>query len=96
VVPGTLNLILTRMTVTNGRRQFELEASGAFRRSQGISVRHQRNFAALEIESGLYEARPDQLKPGQYAFFLYVVGATGDRPKEANALTGFIYDFQVE
>jgi hypothetical protein len=96
VVPGTLNLILTRMTVTNGRRQFELEASGAFRRSQGISVRHQRNFAALEIESGLYEARPDQLRPGQYAFFLYVAGASADRPREANALTGFIYDFQVE
>ncbi len=94
VVPGTLNLILTRMTVKPGRRQFELEASGLMRRSQGISVRHQDNFDAEEIEAGLYRLQPDALQPGQYAFFLYVNAPV--RPSKAAALTGFVYDFQVE
>jgi len=35
VVPGTLSLILTQMTVKSGRRQFELDANGVFRHSQG-------------------------------------------------------------
>ena len=100
VVPGTLNLILTKMTVKPGRRQFELEASGLMRRSQGISVRHQDNFDAQEIEAGLYRLQPDPLQPGQYAFFLYVntpVNPPGEvRPSKAAALTGFVYDFQVE
>lgn len=94
VVPGTLNLILTEMTVKPGRRQFELEAGGLMRRSQGISVRHQGNFDAQEVEPGLYRLRPDLLKPGQYAFFLYL-GAEY-RPAKGEALRGFIFDFQVE
>jgi hypothetical protein len=94
VVPGTLNLILTEMTVKPGRRQFELEAGGLMRHSQGISVRHQGNFDAEEVEPGLYRLRPDPLKSGQYAFFLFI----GDpsRPAKGAALRGFIFDFQVE
>ena len=94
VVPGTLNLILTQMTVHPGRRQFEVDANGALRSSEGISVRHQTNFDAQEVEPGLYRLRPDPLKPGQYAFFLFV-GAP-DRAKRGSPLSGFIYDFQVE
>jgi hypothetical protein len=95
-----LNLILTKLTVKPGRRQFELEASGLMRRSQGISVRHQDNFDAEEIEAGLYRLRPDALQSGQYAFFLYVNSPEQPservRPSKAAALTGFVYDFQVE
>lgn len=103
VVPGTLSLILTQMTVKPGRRQFELDANGILRKSQGISVRHQSNFDAQEIEPGVYELRPDELKSGQYAFFLYVAGPIGEdtehtasRTPEREALRGFLYDFQVE
>lgn len=107
VVPGTMSLILTQMTVKSGRRQFELDANGAFRHSQGISVRHQGNFDAQEIEPGVYKLNPDELKPGQYAFFLYVAGpgdnnertqarATTGHGAGGEALRGFLYDFQVE
>jgi hypothetical protein len=99
VVPGTLNLILTQMTIKSGRRQFELDANGVFRRSQGISARHQGNFDALEIEPGLYQLNPDDLKPGQYAFFLYIGSperATTHGGAGGEALRGFIFDFQVE
>ncbi len=103
VVPGTLNLILTQMTVKPGRRQFELDANGIFRQSQGISVRHQGNFDAQEVEPGLYRLRPDNLAPGQYAFFLYIAEgvdardrATSGKGAGGEALRGFLYDFQVE
>lgn len=103
VVPGTLNLILTQMTVKRGRRQFELDANGIFRQSQGISVRHQGNFDAQEVEPGLYRLRPDNLAPGQYAFFLYIAEgvnardrATSGKGAGGEALRGFLYDFQVE
>jgi hypothetical protein len=107
VVPGTLSLILTQMTVKSGRRQFELDANGVFRHSQGISARHQSNFDALEIEPGVYRLNPDELKPGQYAFFLYIAGpgenteythsrATSSHGAGGEALRGFLYDFQVE
>jgi hypothetical protein len=103
VVPGTLSLILTRMTVKAGRRQFELDANGILRHSQGISVRHQHNFDTQEIEPRLFELKPDELNPGQYAFFLYVAGPEGTRSRATTgggaggeALRGFLYDFQVE
>lgn len=104
VVPGTLSLILTRLSVKAGRRQFELDANGILRHSQGISVRHQDNFDAQEIEPGLFQLRPDELTPGQYAFFLYVAGTTENTHSRATtgggaggeALRGFLYDFQVE
>lgn len=99
VVPGTLNLILTQMTVHPGRRQFEVDANGVLRSSEGISVRHQTNFDAQEVEPGLYRLRPDPLKPGQYAFFLFVgtqLLGPPDRASRRSPLSGFIYDFQVE
>jgi hypothetical protein len=109
VVPGTVSLILTQMSVKQGRRQFELDAEGMFRRSQGISVRHQANFDAQELEPGLFKLNPDDLPEGQYAFFLYVAGpgqggdwewtrerATSSRRAGGEALRGFLYDFQVE
>ncbi len=109
VVPGTVSLILTQMSVKQGRRQFELDASGMFRQSQGISVRHQANFDAQEIEPGVFKLNPDDLPEGQYAFFLYVAGpgqggdwewtrerATSSHHAGGEALRGFLYDFQVE
>jgi hypothetical protein len=94
VVPDTLSLILTQMSVQQGRRQFELDASGLFCRSQGISVRHQGNFDVREVEPGLYCLKPDKLEPGQYAFFLYTSNPV--RPERGAALTGFTYDSQIE
>jgi hypothetical protein len=51
---GGLDLILTRLTVKNGRRQFEVGGQGIFRASKGVSVRHQMHFEADEVEPGLH------------------------------------------
>lgn len=107
VVPGTLSLILTKMSVKQRRRQFELDADGILRHSQGISVRHQDNFDVEEMEPGVFKLNPDTLPRGQYAFFLYIAGpgendegtrerATSTRHAGGEALRGFLYDFQVE
>jgi len=101
-VAGTVNLILTQMTIQHGRRQYEFEASGWGRRSRGISARHQFNFDAEEVEPGLFKLRPEPLPPGQYAFFLLVNGPERQNSIEWRAKGssggvsgGFIYDFAV-
>jgi hypothetical protein len=95
-VPGTINLILTQMKVKRGRRQYEFEASGAYRRSRGISIRSQFNFDAEEVKPGLFHLRPEPLKPGQYAFFLFVKGPERQTMYAKGLTEGFIYDFAVQ
>ncbi len=95
-VPGTINLILTQMTVKRGRRQYQFASSEAYRRSRGIPVRHQFSFDAKEIEPGLFQLRPEPLKPGQYAFFLFVRGPERQTVNTKGLTEGFIYDFAVE
>jgi hypothetical protein len=73
---GGLDLILTRLTVKNGRRQFEVGAQGIFRASKGVSVRHQMDFDADEVEPGLYKlVLTHKLEAGQYAFYLEAVNS---------------------
>ncbi|HEV2379691.1 MAG TPA: hypothetical protein VG206_07810 [Terriglobia bacterium] len=88
-----LDLVLTRMTVKHGRRQFEVAAQGIWRSSKGISVRHQIDFDASEVEAGLYRIVPAQkLQEGQYAFYML----RGEEHASVMAGRGFVYDFQVE
>jgi hypothetical protein len=90
---GGLDLILTRLTVKNGRRQFEVGAQGIFRASKGVSVRHQMDFDADEVEPGLYRlVLTHQLKAGQYAFYLL----RGFEHSSTEEGSGFVYCFQVE
>jgi hypothetical protein len=90
---GGLDLILTRLTVKNGRRQFEVGAQGVFRASKGVSVRHQMDFDADEVEPGLYKlVLTHQLQAGQYAFYLL----RGFEHSSAEEGSGFVYCFQVE
>jgi hypothetical protein len=90
---GGLDLILTRLTVKNGRRQFEVGAQGIFRASKGVSVRHQMDFDADEVEPGVYRiALTHQLEAGQYAFYLL----RGFEHSSAEEGSGFVYCFQVE
>jgi hypothetical protein len=95
-LPGTINLILTRMKAKRGRRQFEFEDSKSYRPSRGISVQHQFNFDAGEVEPGLFKLRPEPLKPGQYAFFLFVRGPERQTLHAKGLTEGFIYDFAVQ
>jgi hypothetical protein len=90
---GGLDLIMTRLTVQNGRRQFEVGAQGFFRESKGVSVRHQLDFDAKEVEAGLYKiVLTRELEPGQYAFYLL----RGREHSSVNEGSGFVYCFQVE
>ena len=90
---GGLDLILTRLTVKNGRRQFEVGAQGIFRASKGVSVRHQMDFDADEVEPGLYKlVLTHRLEAGQYAFYLL----RGREHSSADEGSGFVYCFQVE
>ena len=90
---GGLDLVLTRLSVSSGRRQFEVAAKGLWRSSRGISVRHQFDFAASEAEPGVYKlALTQDLEKGQYAFYLL----RGFEHSSTIAGSGFVYDFQVE
>jgi hypothetical protein len=81
------------MTVKNGRRQFEVAAQGLWRSSKGISVRHQLDFDAREVEPGVYKIVPTQiLETGQYAFCML----RGREHASVEAGNGFVFDFQVE
>jgi hypothetical protein len=75
------------MSVKQDRRQFEIGAAGAWRASQGISIRSQLQVARKRIEADLYRLTPaEELKPGEYGLFLF----------RGYDLPGFIYDFSVE
>jgi len=90
---GGIDLILTRLTVKNGRRQFEVGAQGIFRKSAGVSVRHQTDFDAKEMEPRLYKiVLTHELETGQYAF--YLLRGLGHASVEEGR--GFVYCFQVE
>jgi hypothetical protein len=90
---GGLDLILTDLTVKNGRRQFEVGAQGAWRESRGVSVRHQFDFDAKQLEPHLYKIVPNhQLETGQYAFYLL----RGREHASVYEGSGFVYCFQVE
>lgn len=90
---GGIDLILTFLTVKNGRRQFEVGAQGVFRKSEGVSVRHQMDFDAKLIEQRLYKiVLTHELETGQYAFYLL----RGREHASVEEGRGFVYCFQVE
>jgi hypothetical protein len=90
---GGLDLVLTHLTVKGDRRQFETGARGLWRGSNGVSVRHQVNYDAIEVGPGLYQVTPTQeLESGQYAFYML----RGREHASTAAGQGFIFDFQVE
>jgi hypothetical protein len=89
--PG-IELVLTSLSQKNGRRQFEVQARGLFRDSEGLSARHQADFDVTEVKPGLYRLVTDQLERGEYAFYLYQ-GQDHARPGHIKA---FVYDFEVE
>ncbi len=81
------DLVLTRMTVKHGRRQFEIAAQGLGRASKGISLRHQVDFDAREVEPGVYKLVPvNDLEAGEYGFYLF----------RGQGMHGFVHDFGVE
>ena len=90
---GGLDLILTRMTIKSGRRQFEVGAQGAWRESRGVSVRHQLDFDAKQVGPHLYKiVLTHELDAGQYAFYLL----RGREHASVYEGSGFVYCFQVE
>jgi hypothetical protein len=90
---GGVDLILTRLTVKSGRRQFEVGAQGVFRKSEGVSVRHQLDFDAEQVEPRVYKiVLAHELKKGQYAFYLL----RGFEHAAVREGSGFVYCFQVE
>lgn len=88
-----LDLILTQVTVVRDRRQFEAGAQGMWRSSKGVSVRHQLDFDAHEVEPGVYRVvLMHELETGQYAFYML----RGMEYASVHAGKSFVFDFQVE
>ena len=87
VVGGSVgDMVLVKMAVKGNRRQFEMRAAGMGRASAGISLRSQVEFYKKEIEPDLYAVTTVDLRPGEYAFYLF----------RGYDLPGFIYDFTVQ
>jgi len=81
------DLVLVRLSVNGKRRQFEVSAHGAWRASQGISIRSQLPVTRKRTEPDLYRLTPSgELQHGEYAFYMF----------RGYDLPGFIYDFTVE
>jgi membrane-associated protease RseP (regulator of RpoE activity) len=81
------DLILIRLEEKSQRRQFEIAASGAWRKSSGITLTHQIQLIRDEITSGVYKVMPaKELERGEYALFL----ARGE------GMAPYVYDFSVQ
>jgi hypothetical protein len=81
------DLILIRLEEKSKRRQFEIAAAGAWRKSSGITLTHQIQLLRDEIKPDVYKIMPaTELKKGEYALFL----ARGE------GMAPYIYDFGVQ
>jgi PDZ domain len=81
------DLILIRLEEKSKRRQFEIAASGAWRKSSGITLTHQIQLLRDEITSGVYKVMPaTELERGEYALFL----ARGE------GMAPYVYDFSIQ
>jgi hypothetical protein len=81
------DLILIRLEEKTNRRQFEIAARGAWRRSSGITLTHQIQLLRDEVEPDVYKVLPAaELTKGEYALFL-------DRGEN---LAPYVYDFSVQ
>jgi PDZ domain len=81
------DLILIHLEEKPTRRQFEIEAIGAWRRSQGITLTHQVELLREEVEPDVYKVTPaTELTRGEYALFL----------SRGENLAPYVYDFSVQ
>jgi hypothetical protein len=84
---GSADLVLVKLRVKRGHREFQVSAGGDWKTSSGIPLRSQVQFFSKQLESGVYQLTPSEdLDPGEYGFYLF-------RGRE---LPGLIYDFSVE
>jgi len=87
--PGTLSLVLARLSVHGNRRQLEARAAGLGRESKGISINSQIQTDIKAVSPKLFMVIPaGTLKSGEYAFYLRTSGASTQ--------DAFLYDFSVE
>lgn len=87
--PGVLSLVLARLKESNGNRQLEAKASGAWRASEGISTNSQIQTNTSLASPSVYKVEPqEELKAGEYAFYLRTAGASTQ--------DAFLYAFSVE
>jgi hypothetical protein len=81
------DLILVRLEEKKERRQFEIGAAGAWRKSEGISLTHQVQLSRSEVRPGVYKIGPAAgLSKGEYGLYL-------NRGQET---APYMYDFSVE
>jgi hypothetical protein len=87
--PGVLSLVLSRLKESNGDRQLEAKASGAWRASEGISINSQIQTNTSLAAPSVYKVEPQEaLTSGEYAFYLRTTGASTQ--------DAFLYAFSVE
>jgi hypothetical protein len=81
------DLILVRLEEKKERRQFEVAAAGAWRKSEGISLTHQVQLTRSEVRPGVYKIGPAAgLSKGEYGLYL----------KRGQDTAPYMYDFSVE
>jgi hypothetical protein len=87
--PGVLTLVLSRLKESNGKRQLEAKASGAWRTSEGISINSQIQTNISLASPNVYRVEPQgELEAGEYAFYLRTSGASTQ--------DAFLYGFSIE
>jgi hypothetical protein len=81
------DLVLVRLEEKKERRQFEVGAEGAWRKSEGISLTHQIQLSRSEVKPGVYKIAPSAgLAIGEYGLYL----------KRGEGTAPYIYDFSVQ
>jgi hypothetical protein len=81
------DLILVRLEEKKERRQFEIGAEGAWRKSEGISLTRQIQLSRSEVKPGVYKIAPSVgLARGEYGLYL----------KRGEGTAPYIYDFSVQ
>jgi len=81
------DLVLVRLEEKPERRQFEIGAAGAWRKSEGISLTHQVQLTRSEVRPGVYKIGPAAgLSKGEYGLYL----------KRGQETSPYMYDFSVQ
>jgi hypothetical protein len=81
------DLVLVHLEEKKERRQFEIGAEGAWRKSEGISLTHQIQLSRSEVKPGVYKIAPSAvLAKGEYGLYL----------KRGEGTAPYIYDFSVQ
>lgn len=84
---GAGDLVLVKLKISHGHREFEISTEGEWKGSSGVSLRSQLEFHKRQVENGVYKLLPAQdLGPGEYGLYLF----------RGHDLPGLIYCFSVE